>query len=119
MIPVETKDFASPDEVRTFEKGRIELLNFTIGVVGRLVLEPGWKWSIHVKSIPETEWCEEHHFLYQVSGVFHILMQDGAEYETRQGQVVLLPYEHDAWVVGDEPVILVDWWGATSYAKKE
>lgn len=114
----EFKDFKSPDEVRTFEHGKIELLNIGNGVIGRMTLEPGWKWSKHVKQIAKTDWCEAPHFQYQISGRLHVAMSDGNEFETVAGQVSLLPSGHDAWVVGDEPVILIDWSGATHYAEK-
>lgn len=117
MIKAEYKDFKFPDEVRTFEKGKLELLNIGSGVVGRLSLEPGWRWSLHVKSIAQTELCLAPHFQYQLSGRLHILMDDGKEFETVAGQVSYLPSGHDAWVVGEEPVVLVDWSGATQYAK--
>lgn len=113
------KAFKSPDEVRGFEKGRLELVNIGEGVVGRLILEPGWRWSKHVKPIAKTEWCEAPHFQYHVSGRLHILMSDGTEFEAGPGDVTELPMGHDAWVVGDEPVVLVDWWGAGDYAQKE
>jgi hypothetical protein len=118
MMKTERKDFKSPDEVRTFEKGKAEMVNIGGGVVGRLTLEPGWRWSQHVKPIAKTQWCEAPHFQYQVSGRLHIVMSDGTEFDTGPGQVVTLPSGHDAWVVGNEPVVVVDWHGATNYAKK-
>jgi hypothetical protein len=118
MKNAEYKDFKTPDEVRTFEKGKLELLNMGGGVIGLLSLEPGWKWSQHVKPISGTHLCEAPHFQYQLSGRLHILMADGTEFETVAGQVSWLPSGHDAWVVGNEPVVLVDWSGATDYAKE-
>lgn len=118
MDTAEHKDFKSPDEVRTFEKGKLELLNIGGGVVGRLTLEPGWRWSEHVKPIVGTEWCEAPHFQYQVSGRMHVIMSDGTEFDSVPGMVSWLPSGHDAWVIGDEPVVVVDWAGAVNYAKK-
>ena len=118
MATAEQKEFTSPDEVRTFEKGRAQLLNMNGGVVGRLTLEPGWRWSQHVKPIAKTEWCEAPHFQYHVSGRLHIVMSDGTEFEAGPGDVTMLPAGHDAWVVGNEPVVLIDWAGAANYAKK-
>lgn len=115
---VEWKDFARADEVRTFGHGRVELLNMNDGTVGRLVLEPGWRWSVDVKSIAGTEWCEAPHFQYMVSGRLHIQMKDGQEFDLGPGSVSNLPSGHDAWVLGQEPVVLVDWFGATHYAKR-
>ena len=118
MRTTEHKDFSHPDEVRTFEKGRVEILNTTGGVVGRLVLEPGWKWSLHVKPIAGTALCEAPHFQYQVSGTIHIVMADGTEFDAGPGSVTSLPAGHDAWVVGNEPVVAVDFFGATHYAQR-
>ncbi len=117
MQKVEFKDFSSPDESRTFEKGKVDLVNIGGGVVGKLTLKPGWRWSLHVKPIAKTEWCEAPHFQYQVSGKLHVLMSDGKEYDTVAGQVHSVPQGHDAWVVGNEEVVLIDWYGAGNYAQ--
>jgi hypothetical protein len=111
------KDFATPDETRPFELGKLEVVEIGGGTVGRLVLEPGWRWSEHVKPIAKTDLCEAPHFQYHVSGVLHIVMADGTEWDAHPGEVSLLPSGHDAWVVGDEQVVTVDWHGATNYAK--
>jgi hypothetical protein len=118
MAKWEHKTFKSPDEVRTFEKGKLELLNIGGGVVGKLTLEPGWRWLKHVKPIAKTDWCEAPHFQYHASGRIHIVMSDGTEFEAGPGDVTALPSGHDAWVVGNEPVVLIDWYGASNYAKK-
>ena len=114
----EHRDFKSPDEVRTFEKGKVELLSIGGGTVGRLTLQPGWQWSKHVKPIVKTQWCEAPHFQYQVSGRMHVVMADGTEFDTGPGDVSALPSGHDAWVVGNEPVVLIDWSGASNYARQ-
>lgn len=113
MAGVECKDFARADEVRTFPHGQVELLNMAGGTVGRLVLQPGWRWANDVKPIAGTQWCEAPHFQYQVSGTLHVVMQDGQEFDLGPGSVSHLPSGHDAWVVGNEPVVLVDWYGAS------
>lgn len=113
----ERKNLGKPDETRTFEKGKVELVNMGSGAVARLTLEPGWRWSKHVKPIAGTEWCEAPHFQYHVSGRIHVLMQDGTEFEIGPGEVSYMPSGHDAWVVGNEPVVVVDWEGASEYAK--
>lgn len=117
MANTEHKNFSSPDETRTFSHGRVELLNIGGGSVGRLILEPGWRWSQDVKPLAGTEWCEAPHFQYQISGRLHVVMADGAEFELGPGDVSTMPSGHDAWVVGEEPVVVVDWYGASTYAK--
>ena len=119
MPPVEWKDFARPDEVRTFPHGRLELLHIGGGTVGRMTLEPGWRWSNDVKPIAGTEWCEAPHFQNVVSGRIRIRMQSGQEFDLGPGSMSHLPAGHDAWVLGNEPVVGVDWFGATDYAKKK
>jgi hypothetical protein len=114
----ERKDFAAPDEVRTFDKGRLELVTIGDGVVGRLVLEPGWRWSESVKPIAGTDWCEAPHFQYHAAGRIRIVTSDGREFEVGPGEVTSLPSGHDAYVVGDDPVVMVDFFGATQYAKQ-
>jgi hypothetical protein len=113
----EMRNFATPDETRTFEKGVVDILRIGGGEVGRLTFQPGWRWSQHVKPIAGTDLCQAPHFQYQVQGRFHIVMADGVEFDTGPGDVTALPEGHDAWVVGDEPVVLIDWWGASNYAK--
>jgi hypothetical protein len=115
---LERKDFATPDETRPFEFGKAEIVEIGGGAVGRLTLQPGWRWSKHVKPLANTEWCEAPHFQYQESGVLHIVMSDGTEFDGTPGEVTLVPPGHDAWVVGDEPVVLIDWHGASNYAKR-
>ena len=116
-MAAEKKNWRTPDETRKFEKGKAELIQIGGGVVGRLTLEPGWRWSKHVKPIARTEWCEAPHFQYHVSGRLHIQNKDGSEFEAGPGDVTALPSGHDAWVVGDEPVVVIDWAGASRYAK--
>jgi quercetin dioxygenase-like cupin family protein len=115
---VEHKRFDQPDEVRTFERGRVEIVTVAGSEIGRLVLEPGWRWSEHVKPIAGTELCEAPHFQYHVQGTLRVRMADGTEFDAHPGDVTALPEGHDGWVVGDEPVVVIDWWGATDYARR-
>ena len=112
------RNFNKPTEVRTFEKGRMELVIVAGMTIGRLTLEPGWRWSKHVKPIVGTTWCEAPHFQYIISGKLHVIMADGEEFDLVAGDVNSLPSGHDAYVVGNEPVVGVDWAGAVNYAKK-
>ena len=113
----EQKDFSTPDETRSFEYGKVELLQIGDSEIGRLTLQPGWRWSDHVKPIAGTDLCEAPHFQYHLQGTLRIQMADGTELDATAGDVTALPQGHDAWVVGDEPVVVVDWWGASNYAK--
>ncbi len=113
------RDFQSPDEVRSFEKGKLEVVKIDGGAVARFTLEPGWRWSKHVRPIAGTEWCETPHFQYVLSGRIHIHTKDGEDLEAGAGDVISLAPGHDGWVVGDEPVVVIDWTGAGGYAKGE
>ena len=117
MDKTEHRSFQAPDETREFPHGRAELLRIGGGEVGRLIFEPGWRWSNDVKPIAGTASCEAPHFQYHVSGQLAIRMDDGTEFNVGPGDITALPSGHDAWVVGDEPVVTVDWFGAGSYAK--
>jgi hypothetical protein len=112
----EQRSFGTPDETREFECGTLRLLRMSGGEIGLLTLRPGWRWSDHVKPLAGTELCEAPHFQYHVQGTLHVVMADGTEFDAKPGDVTLLPEGHDAWVVGDEPVVVVDWYGASTYA---
>ena len=118
MLKAELKSFAKPDEVRTFPSGRVELVTVGGSTVGRATLEPGWRWSSSVKPIANTFSCEVPHLQYHVSGTLRVAMDDGKELDCKAGDVSLLPAGHDAWVVGSEPVVVVDFQGMLDYAKR-
>lgn len=114
----ERKSFASPDETRPFPKGKVELVNIGDTSIGRGTFEPGWKWSECVKPIAQTESCQAPHLGYIVSGRMHIVMDDGTELEFGPGDAMLLPPGHDAWTVGNESCVAVDFSGFENYAKR-
>jgi hypothetical protein len=113
----EVKNFTNPDEVREFPKGKLELVKVGNTTVGRAVLEPGWKWFESVKPIVKTNSCQAPHLQYHISGVLKIRMDDGSEFECHPGDVSMLPPGHDAWVMGEVPVVVVDFQGMLEYAK--
>lgn len=115
---LEIKSLSSAEQVRSFDKGKVELVNVGGSVIGRATFEPGWKWSICVKPIAKTNSCQAAHRGYQVSGTMTTLMDDGTEITSRAGDVVNIPPGHDAWVVGNEPVVFVDFQGMVDYAKQ-
>ncbi len=117
MKKMEVKSLNAPEEVRKFDKGKLELVNVGGATIGRAVFEPGWRWSTSVKPIVNTKSCEAPHFQYHVSGTLKVVMDDGMERELKAGDVSLLPSGHDAWVVGNEPVVVVDFQGMADYAK--
>ena len=117
MEKAELKSFSNPDEVRTFPKGKLELIKIGGSTIGRATFEPGWRWADSVQPLVKTKSCEAPHFQYHVSGTLMVVMDDGTQLECNAGDVSLLPTGHDAWVVGNEPVIVVDFQGMIDYAK--
>jgi len=118
MQQSEHRRFDEADDVREFPNGRAEIVKVGDAEIGRLVLQPGWRWSHDVKPIAGTDSCEAPHFQYHVAGRLAVRMDDGREFIAGPGDVTSLPSGHDAWVVGDEPVVVVDWFGASNYAKR-
>ena len=115
----EKKTFAQPDDVRTFEKGRIEVVNVGGTTVGLTVLQPGWRWSACVKPLVHTELCEVSHLMCMISGRMRVKMEDGTEFDLAAGDISTIPPRHDAWVIGNEPAVGFDIAGAANYAKPD
>jgi class 3 adenylate cyclase/quercetin dioxygenase-like cupin family protein len=111
------KRIERPDEVRPYELGQTEIFEMDDFVIGRMVMNPGWRWRTHVRPIAGTERCMYHHLGYVVSGVLHVQLEDGSEADVSAGEVFEIPPGHDAWVVGDEPWVSIDFRGARSYAR--
>ncbi|GMV37188.1 MAG: cupin [Fimbriimonadales bacterium] len=118
MDKMEKKNMASPDETREFPKGKLDLVTLGGITFGRSILQPGWRWSESVKPIVQTESCLAPHTQYHVSGRLRVRMDDGSEDEFGPGDVSKLPPGHDAWVVGNEPVVLIDVTGMGKYATR-
>ena len=119
MNTMQVKSLNKPEEVRTFDKGKVELVKANGAMIGRAVFQPGWKWSESVKPIAKTKSCEAPHFQYHISGTLHVKMDDGTELDLKAGDIAYLPSGHDAWVVGNEPVVVVDFQGMLDYAKEQ
>jgi quercetin dioxygenase-like cupin family protein len=113
------KSLDTPEETRPFASGmgKLELVNVESGPVGRATFEPGWKWSLHVKPIAQTDSCQAAHMGYYVSGRMHVRMDDDQELEFGPGDFSIIPPGHDAWIVGDEACVVIDWQGFADYAK--
>jgi hypothetical protein len=115
---MQKKSLNSPDETRTFEKGKVELVNFETVTIGKAVFEPGWSWEKCVKPIVKTNSCEAPHTSVIISGRMKVRMDDGTEAEGGPGDIAVIPPGHNAWVIGDEPCVMLDFTGAKDYAKK-
>ncbi|WP_171172296.1 cupin domain-containing protein [Streptomyces sp. I05A-00742] len=120
MAGLVRKSLDAPEEVRPFEdeKGKLELIDLEGRPVGRATFEPGWRWSEHVKPIAGTDSCMHAHAAYVVSGRMRVVMDDGEEDDFGPGDCMSCAPGHDAWVLGDEPCVLIDWQGFADYAKR-
>lgn len=118
MAVLEVKNLDSPEETRPFVgKGKLDVVTVGGVTVGRGVFEPGWKWSEHVRPLAGTDSCQAAHLGYVLSGRMKVVMDDGTEGEASPGDAVAIPPGHDAWTVGDEPCVVLDFQGFTEYAK--
>jgi hypothetical protein len=115
---MQRRNLSDCQEVREFERGKVEVVALGGVTFGRATLAPGWKWSTCVKPLVKTKSCEAPHLQYHISGRLHVVMDDGSEEEFGAGDVSLIPPGHDAWVVGQEPVVLIDVSGMGEYAKR-
>ena len=116
-MSVEQKAFDTPDDVVAFDHGRVELVKVGSITVGRETLEPGWRWSQHVRPIVGTEWCEFAHVMYVLSGQARVVTRDGQSRDIAPGEVVAIDPGHDAWVLGAEPVVSIDIQGVVGWAR--
>ena len=112
------KKFESPDEVRTFEKGKFELVRLGGLTIGRATYEPGWKWSVHVGPSVNARSCLVEHVGMVIAGRAVAAMDDGRIIEMKAGDLFYIPPGHDSWVVGDEPYVSLHFMGADQYAHK-
>ncbi len=111
------KNFSTPDETITPAKTRVEIVEIGDNTVMRARFEPGWRWSEDIKPVAGTDSCQAHHVGVQLSGRMKAKMDDGTEIEVGPNDVVDIPPGHDAWVVGDEPVVMIDFTGGKTYAR--
>jgi hypothetical protein len=105
MAGVEARDFGSPDETRTPDKTKIEIVRMGGTSASRMSLQPGWRWSECIKPIVGGESCQVHHVGLLQSGTMRVIHDDGSEQDIGSGQAYVIEPGHDAWVVGDEPVV--------------
>lgn len=105
MAGLEVRDFSSPDETRAPDKTQIEIVRMGGASAARMSLQPGWRWSECIKPIAGTDSCQVHHIGVLISGTLHISHEDGSEQDIGAGNAYVIEPGHEAWVVGDEPVV--------------
>ncbi len=112
------KRFETPDEVRTFDKGCLEIVHLGGMTLGRATYEPGWKWSVHVGPTLGMSRCTVEHVGMVISGTATVAFDDGRVIELEAGMLFhIAAVPHDSWVVGEKPYVSLHLMGAEHYAK--
>src|SRR3954451_10834037 len=119
MARLQRPRFDDTQDVRVTPGGRVEMVELDDRVVAKITWEPGWRWSENMKPITGTQFCQSHHVGIVLQGTLRIQMADGVELEFHSGDVLEIPPGHDAWVVGDEPVVTVDFEAMRGFAKAD
>lgn len=117
MATVASRSMDEPDETRTPQLTTIDVVNLEGVEVGRFTFEPGWRWSDCIKPVVGTESCQAEHLGYALSGRMHIAHEDGTEVDIAPGDAYQIAPGHNAWVVGDEPFVGVEFKSAATYAR--
>jgi class 3 adenylate cyclase len=117
MARLQRKSMSTPDETRTFPNGKLEIFDLDDVVLGRTTFQPGWRWSKDVKDIAGTPSCQYHHLGIVISGRLHVEMDDGLTLEIGPDSAYEIPPGHDAWVVGDDTWVTIDYAGMRSFAR--
>jgi quercetin dioxygenase-like cupin family protein len=113
----ESKSHASPDEIRTPSKTRVEIVRLEGFTLGRFTLEPGWRWSECIKPVVKTDACQVSHAGYAVSGRITVQMENGAQKTIGAGESYTIPPGHEAWVEGNQPFVCIEVMSAEQFAK--
>jgi hypothetical protein len=113
------KSFDAPEETRAIDKGKVEVVDLGDIKVMRTIFQPGWRWSECVKPLVGTESCQVNHLIHVVSGRIGVRMDDGSEVQFGPDDVGVIPPGHDAWVIGSEPFVAIDFQGGAVYAKPD
>jgi class 3 adenylate cyclase/mannose-6-phosphate isomerase-like protein (cupin superfamily) len=119
MARLQRQRFEESDDVRVLEHGTIAMVELGDHIVAHMALKPGWRWSQDLKPIVGTQSCQSHHLAFALSGRLRVQMTDGIEMEVGPGEVYEIPPGHDAWVVGDEPFITVDFEAMRAFAQPQ
>jgi class 3 adenylate cyclase len=117
MPRLQRKSFARPDRTRALGSGRLETVDLDEAVVGQVSLPPGWRWSTDVQPVVGTPSCAVRHVSYAMSGTLHVRMDDGTEMDIKAGDVHEIPPGHEAWVVGDDPYVAIEWANSARYGE--
>lgn len=114
MAGVEKRSLETPDESRTPANAKVDVVTVGGATVGRATLQPGWRWAESIKPIVGTDECEVHHLGVLVAGRMHVVHRDGSEVDLEAGDIYNIEPGHDAWVLGDEVAVGIEFDTATA-----
>ena len=119
MAGLTSKSFDSPDETRTPDKTKVDVVNLGSTTAARFTMQPGWKWSECVKPVAGTDRCQAHHVGAVLSGSLHVVHDDGSEADVGAGDAYVIDPGHEAWVTGDEPFVAYEFDSASAQTYAE
>jgi len=114
MAGLTVKSFDSPDEQRTPDKTKVDVVDLGSAKAARLTAQPGWRWAECIKPVVGTDSCQAHHVGVIISGRMHVAHDDGTESDLVPGSAYVIEPGHDAWVVGDEPAVAFEFESVTA-----
>ncbi len=117
VTKLQVKSHNSPDEARTPDKTRVEVVHLEGFTIGRFIFQPGWRWSECIKPVVKTDHCQASHVGYAISGQLKVRLKDGTEKAISAGDSYTIPPGHDAWVEGNQPFVGIEVMSADAYAK--
>src|SRR6201993_290263 len=116
MGGVRAKNLMSPDEALEFPGIKVQQVDVGDLTVGRIVTQPGWRWSTHVRPEVGGDWCEARHVGVVLSGRFEVVMRDGTRLQFGPEDVFEIPPGHDGYTLGDGPGVQIEWSGLRAFA---
>lgn len=118
VAKMQVKSLSHPDEVRTPDKTKVEIVRLEEATLGRFSFQPGWRWSECIKPVVKTDTCQLSHVGYAISGSITVKLKDGTQHTIKGGDSYTIPPGHDAWVEGKEPFVGIEVMSAEQYAKR-
>lgn len=114
MGTIDSKSFNRPDETRTPEKARLDVVDLGSTKAARLTFQPGWRWSSCIKPLVGTASCQNRHVGTVTSGSLHVVHDDGTERDLTVGDAYVIAPGHDAWVTSDDPFVALEFESTTA-----
>src|SRR5262245_29178317 len=119
MARLQRRKFEESDDVRSAPHSTVKMVELGDRVVAHMTFEPGWRWSQDMGPAVGTKSCQSHHLGYAMSGRLHVETNDGIQMDVGPDEVYEIPPGHDAWVVGDEPFVTVDFEAMRGFARTD